>query len=133
MVAVEIRCTLNSTIFGDLSIMYPPHGTLIQIWDSDIAEKLVKRLDPPRFATWTAELEKRINGDPNSFLTPPSDWIQCIDPSDSEECAIKWAEESNKFTCSFVYQNYEEQDLGGDYFEGAVPIVETQVAKGILI
>lgn len=111
----------------------PTVDRLTKIWDSDIPEKLVKQLDPPNFRTWTSSLEQRINSDPSSFLNPPTDWIRCIDPNTSEKCAIEWAEESNAFTCSFVYLNYEDQDLGGDYFDGAVPIVETQVAKGMLL
>lgn len=48
-----------------------------------------------------------------------------------EDCALIWATESNTYTCSFVYEtDVTVEDLGGSYFEGAVPIVETQVAKG---
>lgn len=50
-----------------------------------------------------------------------------------EDCAIKWATESNSFTCSYVYgKNFDlKTDLAGVYLDGATPIVETQVAKGI--
>ena len=48
-----------------------------------------------------------------------------------EECLMEWASESNSFTCAYVYkQVVQNVDLGGLYFEGAVPIVETQVARG---
>jgi hypothetical protein len=29
-----------------------------------------------------------------------------------------------------VYHNYSGVDLGGEYFTGAIPIVDTQAAKG---
>jgi hypothetical protein len=48
----------------------------------------------------------------------------------AEDCAITWVEETNALTCSYVYPNYIDVDLGGEYFIGAVPIVETQGAKG---
>lgn len=46
---------------------------------------------------------------------------------------MEWASESNKLTCDYVYKQIpasQNVDLGGHYFDGAVPIVETQVAKG---
>jgi len=65
-------------------------------------------------------------------LTSPNDWVSCIDPNDIEDCALKWAMESNAFTCSYVYGDKfsTSVDLAGDYLTGATPIVETQVAKG---
>jgi S1/P1 Nuclease len=88
-------------------------------------------MDPGTFPTWTTNLYNRINQNPDSFLSSPQDWIQCIDPSNIEECALSWAKESNSYTCSYVYrEGYDQGDLAGDYFTGAVPIVETQVAKG---
>ena len=89
-------------------------------------------LDPPVFETWTQELITRINQQPDSFITPPTDWVSCIDPNSVETCAVGWATESNSFTCSFVYINYQDGDLAGTYLNGATPIVETQVAKGTL-
>jgi len=90
-------------------------------------------LDPPVFPTWTDQLEARINQSPQTFLSCPSDWISCIDPSNIEACAVSWAKESNKYTCSDVYgANFSEtDDLAGAYLDEVTPIVETQVAKGI--
>jgi len=90
----------------------------------------VDLLDPPVFETWTQELITRIGQQPESFITPPSDWVTCIDPNNVETCAVGWAKESNSFTCSFVYVSYQDGDLAGTYLDGATPIVETQVAKG---
>ena len=60
-------------------------------------------------------------------------WVTCVDPTGIQDCAIEWATESNAFTCSYVYLNYKHVDLGGTFnFLGAIPIVETQVAKGII-
>ena len=66
-------------------------------------------------------------------MTSPNDWVTCVDPENIENCALKWAEESNAFTCSYVYgPGFNiSKDLAGDYLTGATPIVETQVAKGI--
>jgi hypothetical protein len=103
-----------------------------QCWDTEIPIKLVRsNIDPPTFPAWTDSLERRITSSPHSFLSEPEEWIKCIGKKSMEDCAILWATESNSYTCSFVYEtDVTAHDLGGPYFEGAVPIVETQVAKG---
>ena len=55
-----------------------------------------------------------------------------MDSDRIQKCALNWAIESNNFTCIYVYGDEfsEKVDLGGPYFDGAIPIVETQVAKG---
>jgi hypothetical protein len=106
--------------------------TDFEIWDTEIPVKLVKNLNSPQtFPHWTDELQSRIHTGTPSFLSAPKQWISCIDPTKIGDCAIKWAEESNAFTCTYVYAHDLTVDLGGSYFTGAVPIVETQVAKGI--
>src|SRR6266496_4481227 len=95
-----------------------------------IPDKLVTKLSPPNFKTWTSLLASRIATTPTSFLTDPHQWVKCVNPLTTKDCAITWAQESNNYTCSYVYLDYENVDLGDEYFVGAVPIVETQVAKG---
>lgn len=62
-----------------------------------------------------------------------------------EKCALKWATDANIFVCSYVLKDGRNTgkdvgdhcewdwqgpaDLAGDYYEGAVPIVEELVAK----
>ena len=114
------------------SITYPQFLTPFnkQVWDTSIPDKLVTHLNPSGYPTWTSSLETRIKASPNSFPTQPKDWIKCIDPTKIHDCTILWATESNAFTCSYVYHNYVGVNLGGTYFTGAIPIVETQAAKG---
>jgi S1/P1 Nuclease len=89
-------------------------------------------LNPPTFPTFTTSLASRINSQPDSFLSSPTEWISCVDPDNIESCAVTWAKESNAFTCSYVYgDNFDTSvDLAGTYLDGATPIVETQIAKG---
>jgi hypothetical protein len=57
-----------------------------------------------------------------------------VDLDNIENCAFQWAQDTNSFTCSYVYNNLDTSvDLcTGDYAQGAFPIIETQIAKGIL-
>jgi hypothetical protein len=109
----------------------PYELTDFETWDTEIPVKLVRNLNSPQtFPHWTDELHSRIQTGTPSFLSAPKQWISCIDPTKIVDCAIKWAEESNAFTCTYVYAHDLTVDLGGSCFTGAVPIVETQVAKG---
>ena len=58
---------------------------------------------------------------------------ECQDLDDAEGCALQWAGEANKWVCKYVLKDDIEGlggDLGGEYFDGAVPIIDEMVAKG---
>ena len=61
-------------------------------------------------------------------------WLACSDPSTPKECATRWAKESNRWDCDYVYSRVRnDTDLGTDgYATGAVPIVELQISKAAL-
>jgi hypothetical protein len=44
-----------------------------------------------------------------------------------------WAKETNRLNCDYVLKNgvdwLEDNDLGGDYYDGSAPIVNEQVYK----
>lgn len=125
---------------------------LHQVWDSLIIKKHLE-YKQPRHAdpnntydkelswAWAINLKKKI--DRGVFdLT-----AECVDIRTAQKCALKWAGEANKFVCSFVLK--DGKNLGRDrndddcrwkwngpkdvsrgyYYDGAVPIVEAQVAK----
>ncbi|KAK5100580.1 hypothetical protein LTS08_005331 [Lithohypha guttulata] len=53
---------------------------------------------------------------------------------DAAECSLRWASEANKWVCKYVFEGgleeLQNKDLGGEYFEGAVPIIEEMILKG---
>jgi len=61
-------------------------------------------------------------------------WLACSDPSTPIECATRWARESNKWTCDYVYSRVDNTtDLAENgYALGGVPIVELQISKAAL-
>lgn len=61
-------------------------------------------------------------------------WLECSNPDTPIECATRWARESNKWTCDYVYSRVDNAtDLAKDgYAVGAVPIVELQISKAAL-
>lgn len=61
-------------------------------------------------------------------------WLACSDPSTPVECATRWARESNRWTCDYVYDRVNAtSDLAADgYAAGAIPIAELQISKAAL-
>ncbi|EXJ85884.1 hypothetical protein A1O1_06253 [Capronia coronata CBS 617.96] len=56
------------------------------------------------------------------------DHDECL--TDPAECALQWASEANAHVCLYVLaRDVRGQDLGGDYYDGAVPIINDMVAK----
>ncbi|KAF2114721.1 nuclease PA3 [Lophiotrema nucula] len=79
-----------------------------------------------------SKLVSRIHKD--DFIQPTHSWLACSDPSAALACALKWAHESNAWTCGYVYsQIHNNKDLAASgYARGAYPIVELQISKAAL-
>ena len=77
-------------------------------------------------------LLERIRDD--KFYEAPYMWLSCIDPSTPEQCATRWARESNAWSCDYVYRRVDNTtDLAtSGYALGAIPIVELQISKAAL-
>jgi hypothetical protein len=54
---------------------------------------------------------------------------ECSDITTAEECALRWATESNQWNCKYVLKDLPSDDLGDAYYEGAVPIVDELIGK----
>jgi len=132
MNAVETKSKFGAKTVDETCILYPPFWMPFNFlcWDTDIPEMLEDQLGG--FDGWPAELKNLIDSSPDKFLSPPTDWVSCVDPDNIDECTLQWAKESNAFTCSHVYPYPDGDICSGDYVQGAFPIIETQVARGIL-
>lgn len=80
---------------------------------------------------WSWFLYSRYRNDP-ALSEKTLDRRVCT--SDATECALSWAREANTWVCEYILRDGVEgvqgRDLGGEYFEGAVPVVEELVFKG---
>ena len=54
---------------------------------------------------------------------------ECEDIQNAQGCALRWANEANSHVCSYVISQLTDDDLGGQYFDGAVPIVDELIGK----
>jgi hypothetical protein len=125
---------------------------LHQVWDKLIIQKLRQYKKPSGSdpgnlydkklsLEWARALKEDIDGGGYDLSG------ECIDISKAQKCALNWASEANGYVCSYVLKDVgintgpdpcEEccewewqgpEDLSKEYYEGAVSIVEEQVAK----
>jgi len=132
---------------------------LHHVWDTSIVEKLVGggrglRRKPYEMAKrWAEELVREIEG--GKFSRDKEGWLKAANLSDPIGTALEWAREGNSYVCStgesFLPRNCSaewtmadlnavtvlpdgvnsivEQELGGEYYQKAAPVVEAQIAK----
>ncbi len=60
-------------------------------------------------------------------------WLTGMDLSDPVSSALGWATEANAFVCTTVLPDgidaVQNQELGGDYYTAAIPVVQLQIAR----
>jgi hypothetical protein len=90
---------------------------------ADVSKLFSNQTIAPFFETLVSRIRK------DQFYSAPYMWLACSDPSTPVECATRWARESNKLTCDYVYSRVDNKtDLADSgYALGGVPIVELQV------
>jgi hypothetical protein len=103
---------------------------LHSVWDTEIPEthRGVAHREKPaaekdEAASWAEDL---FSSNQARGLTTSA---ECKNIRKAQDCALKWANESNSFICSYVLGKLTDEDLGGQYFDGAVPIVDELVGK----
>ena len=128
-----------------------PKEKLHQVWDSLVIKKRLNytkprdpdpgnKYDKKLSLVWATVLKSKINKGVVNVTG------ECINIREAEECALLWANEANAYICSYVLKQGKNlgldrndtdcrwqwrgpADVSKGYYEGAVPIVEEQVAK----
>ncbi|KFG80007.1 putative nuclease S1 precursor [Metarhizium anisopliae] len=107
---------------------------LHHVWDTSIAEKWIggMRGKPyPLAEKWANQLAGEIND--GKFATEKGAWLKGLNFTDAIETAMAWSREANAFVCTHVLPEGPHaivgQELGGDYFKKAGPVIERQVAR----
>ncbi|KAG5979984.1 hypothetical protein E4U55_004514 [Claviceps digitariae] len=108
---------------------------LHHVWDTSIAEKWLGggRYRKPYLAAekWAKQLADEIEH--GKFAAQREAWLKDLNFQDAIETAMAWSRETNAFVCTHVLPQgaaaIENQELGGDYFKKAGPVIELQVAR----
>ncbi|KAI9725768.1 MAG: hypothetical protein M1828_002651 [Chrysothrix sp. TS-e1954] len=105
---------------------------LHHIWDTNMPEKLIGGDSLTDAMDWAKNLTTAIKtGD---YASQKDSWIKGMDTDDVVTSAMVWATDANTFVCNPVLKGGESavdgKELGTDYYEAAVPIINEQIAKG---
>lgn len=126
---------------NDIPVAFDGHRTqrtnLHSVWDSAIPRKLNglsfdarSAEEKPAAAKWAKALAERTKA---AQSPSPNVSTECTNLAEPNECGIEWAAESNKLVCQYVLAPgldwVKDNDLGGEYYEGAVDVVELQIAR----
>lgn len=107
---------------------------LHHVWDTSIAEKMVGGVRRQPYAD-AEKLATQLVSDirTGKFAAESKAWNDGIDLDKIEDTALIWARESNAYVCSHVLPEGAAaivgQELGGDYFKKAAPVIEVQLAR----
>ena len=97
-------------------------------WDDDMVERHAGGNSSSVISAFATDLTGKIK---NGGFANTSQWISCVDITQPTHCALQWATDANFWNCDYVLKtNMTGQELNGTYYDGAVPIIETQIAKG---
>ncbi|KAL7621112.1 hypothetical protein AAE478_008425 [Parahypoxylon ruwenzoriense] len=107
---------------------------LHHVWDTSIAEKMlggIRRKPYDAGFQWAANLTEQIKA--GKYEEPSKLWTAGLSLEDPIATSMVWANESNAFVCTHVFPGGPKaivgQELAGDYYEKAAPVIELQVAK----
>lgn len=106
-------------------------NNLHAVWDRDIPHKILGLSSSPSQADQRAAAKRWADSLQRS--SPAAAEPECADVLDPDTCTVAWAREANAFVCSYVMAPgldwLESNDLSLEYFDGAKPIVEGQIAR----
>jgi hypothetical protein len=104
---------------------------LHHVWDSSIPEKLIGGYSLADAHNWANALTTAIKSGVYESLA--ESWLEGVDVRDPITTALAWANEANAFVCTTVMpegvEGMQGKELGGEYYENGVPVVQLQVAR----
>jgi len=107
---------------------------LHHVWDTSIAEKLIGNLHGSPYVKahrWANQLVVEMTD--GKYAERKDAWLKDLDFSDSVATAMAWSKECNTLVCTHVFPEgpaaIAGQELSGDYFTKAAPVIEEQIAR----
>ena len=94
-------------------------------------EKLVGGYKLEFAEEWANTLSTSIRS--GEYQSIADGWLNGVDLNDPVSTALAWAEEANAFVCTTVMPDgtdgVENQELSGDYYNTAIPVIQLQIAR----
>lgn len=115
---------------NDIDVLWKGTETnLHSCWDTQMVEQLAGGSSPSVITSFAKNLTSKINS--GRFASQKNSWVSCGDISTAETCALDWAVDANAINCQYVLvKNGTNKELSTTYYQGAVPYIQEQIAKG---
>lgn len=101
------------------------------VWDTNIPEKLIGNFTLEKAHDWAAVLSREIKH--GKYKKESKAWTRGMNPAKPIDSAMIWANDGNALMCSVVAPQGADplfnQELSGDYYKTAIPVVQKQIAK----
>jgi hypothetical protein len=119
---------------NDVEVHFDGHkDNLHSIWDTDMPHKIngikhsLKHNDEKSASLkWAKHLVQQNEHRPTTA-------VECTDVIKPRPCFKQWEEETNRLNCAVVFKRglryLTSEDLAGEYYDDAVPIIEEQIFK----
>lgn len=115
---------------NDIKVTWQGEDTnLHSAWDTQMVEKAAGGDNSTEILqTFSDTLVARM--DSGSYSEEKESWLSCVNPKTARDCALSWARDANAYNCEYVLKtDGSGQELDGEYYAGAKPIIELQIAK----
>lgn len=123
---------------NDIEVLFEGRRTNLHfLWDFEILLKHTQSTEANEIETAKEWAEKLFASKPvrdgGGLEDGFSTILEGISKLQVEELVLSWARETNRWVCDYVLKDGIEavrgKELGGEYYEGAVPIVEELIVK----
>lgn len=108
------------------------HTNLHHVWDTNMLEELAGGTKLEDAETWSQTLVQAITD--GAYKDVASSWVSGLSLADPSGSALWMSQDANAFVCSYVLKDgiaaVQDVDLSQEYYQGAVPVLEMQIAKG---
>ena len=115
---------------NDVKVTWNGENTnLHSCWDTQMVEEAAGGENTTEtLDSFSQTLITRI--DRGNYSHEKYSWVSCNDVNAASNCALAWSQDANSFICEYVLRDDESgMELNGDYYTGAQPIIELQLAK----
>lgn len=101
------------------------------VWDNNIPEKLIGNFTLERAHDWASDLTREIKH--GQYKKESKAWTRGMNPAKPIDSAMIWANDGNALVCTTVLPDGADplfnQEVSGNYYETAIPVVQKQIAK----
>ncbi|KAG8996188.1 hypothetical protein FRB94_008520 [Tulasnella sp. JGI-2019a] len=106
-------------------------SNLHRAWDVDKIQALFGDYTIKKAHTWAKIISREVDRKGGIYHEKAKRWLDCQDLAHPAACALKWAKESNRLNCEFVFvKDPTGKELNDGFYPDWMLFIEQQIAQG---